>query len=168
LSFLVKIIEQSKSDLDILHKYYFHLKSYNYQLHQSISFISQQSYEYFHSQSISNQLKLKMKTNSNSIHYYHTLMINSPEKFNNISKIFLIKKKLVKKSNEVLFLKKIFYEKNILYRYLNQIYQRRQKIIEKMNINDVINDQLIKQKQLRNQMKLDRREKSSITNLHRI
>jgi len=116
-----------------------------------------------------------MKTKSNHIHYYHTLMINSPEKFNNISKLFLIKKKLVKKSNELLYLKKIFYEKNTLYRYLNQIYQRRQKLIEKMNTNDVLKDQLIKQKQLRNKLKLNKDEcengtekLSSIINLRRI
>jgi GTP-binding protein EngB required for normal cell division len=99
-------------------------------------------------------------------------MISSPEKFNNISKLFLIKKKLVKKSNEVLDLKKIFYEKNTLYRYLNQIYLRRQKLIEKMDKCSMLKDQLMKQKKLRNEMTLnkdeyDSRTEKSITNLFR-
>jgi len=99
-------------------------------------------------------------------------MISSPEKFNNISKLFLIKKKLVKKSNEVLDLKKIFYEKNTLYRYLNQIYLRRQKLIEKMDKYSILKDQLMKQKKLRNEMTLnkdeyDSRTEKSIKNLFR-
>lgn len=153
LSFLVQIIEQSKSDLDILHKHYLHLQTYNHQLHQSLSFTCQKSYEYLHSQSLSyqlskiqNQHQLKLKTNSNHIHYWDTLRINSSEKFNNLSKLFLIKTKLVKKSNELSYLKKIFHEKNTLYRYLNQIYLKRQKFIDKNNTYDMYKDQSMKQK----------------------
>jgi len=113
-----------------------------------------------------------MKTSFNPIHYWQTLMISSPEKFDNISKLFLIKKKLVTKSDELLHLKKNFSEKNTLYRYLNQIYVRRQKLIEKMNTCDVLKDQLIKQKKLRNELKLNKdecenRTEKSIINLLR-
>jgi hypothetical protein len=90
-------------------------------------------------------------------------MINSPEKFNNISKLFLIKKKLVQKSNEILDLKKIFREKNTLYRYLNQIYGRRQKLIDKMDVSHMLKGQLIKQRKLRNQWKLNNDEYESRT-----
>jgi hypothetical protein len=154
-----------KSDLNILHKYYLHLRTYNHQLHQSLSFKSQQYSEYLNSQSISNQLsnfqnqlELEMKTNSNHIHYWHTLMISSPYKFNNIAKLILIKKKLVKKSNELLYLKQIFHEKRTLYRYLNHIYIRRQKFIQKINTCDVLKEHLSKQKKLRNELKLNKDE----------
>ncbi|CAF0984054.1 unnamed protein product [Rotaria sordida] len=150
-----KIIEQSKSDLNILHKYHYHLRSYNQQLQQSISFKTLEHNEYLHSQSISNryinfqnQLTLEMKKNFNHIHYWYMFMISSPDKFNNISKLFLIKKKLVHKTNEFINLKKIFNEKKILYRYLNQIYIRRQKLYEKINAYDVFKNKFIKQNKL--------------------
>jgi hypothetical protein len=147
-SCLVKTIEQSKSDLDILRKYYLHLQSYYHQLHQSLSFTSQQHYEYLHSQSnyFQNQLQLEMKNDSNSIHYWQTLMISSPDRFDKIFKLLLIKKKLVQKSNELLQLKQIFRQKNTLYHYLNRISIRRQRLIEKV---DTYKDQWIKQKTLR-------------------
>ncbi|CAF5089037.1 unnamed protein product, partial [Rotaria sp. Silwood1] len=120
-----KIIEQSKSDLNILHKYYCYLQSYNQQLQQLISFKSLEHNEYLNSQSISNrctnfqnQLRLEMKKNFNHIHYWHIFMISAPDKFNNISKLFLLKKKFVHKTNELINLKKIFYEKETLYRYI--------------------------------------------------
>lgn len=142
----MKLIEQSKSDLDILHKYYLHLQSYSHQLHQSLSFTSQQHYEYLHSQSILNQftyfqnhLQLEMKNNSNYIHYWPILMISSPEKFDKISKLLLIKKKLVHKSNELSQLKQFFHQKNTLYHYLNRISIRRQRLIEKKPLRTSLN-----------------------------
>ncbi len=147
-SCLVKTIEQSKSDLDILRKYYLYLQSYYHQLHQSLSFTSQQHYEYLHSQSncFRNQLQLEMKNDSNYIHYWQTLMVSLPDRFDKIFKLLLIKEKLVQKSNELLQLKQIFRQKNTLYHYLNRISIRRQRLIEKV---DAYKDQWIKQKTLR-------------------
>jgi hypothetical protein len=153
-SFLVTMIEQSKSDLNILHKYYLQLRSHNHQLHQSLSFKSQEHNEYLHSQSISNQftnfqnqVEFEMKKTRNPIHYWHTFTISSPDKFDNILKLFLLKKKLVHKSNELLNLKKIFHEKDTLYQYLNRIYTRREKLVQKMNTYDVLlKDQMIQRK----------------------
>jgi hypothetical protein len=153
-SFLVTMFEQSKSDLNILRKYYLQLRSYNHQLHQSLSFKSQEHNEYLHSQSMSNQftnfqnqVEFEMKKTRNPIHYWHTFAISSPDKFDNILKLFLLKKKLVHKSNELVNLKKIFHEKDTLYRYLNRIYTRREKLVQKMNTYDVLlKDQMIKRK----------------------
>ncbi|CAF2062154.1 unnamed protein product [Rotaria magnacalcarata] len=131
-------IEQSKFDFNILQKYYSYLRLHNQRLRESISFKSQQHNEYLKSQSISNQsnnfqnqLQLQMNKTSNHIHYWHILMASSPDKFNNISKLFLIKKKIVHKTDELVKLKKFFREKEILYHYLNQIYERREKLREK-------------------------------------
>ncbi|CAF4205734.1 unnamed protein product, partial [Adineta steineri] len=132
----VEIIEQSKQDLNILHKYYIHLRTYNHQLHKSISFQSQQNSEYLNTQYISNQFPLQINTNLNHIHYWHTIKISSPDTYNNISKLFLIKTKLTQKFNEFLNLKKMFHEKQTLYHYLNRIYIRRKKLIQKIHISE--------------------------------
>ncbi|CAF1478249.1 unnamed protein product [Adineta steineri] len=129
----VKIIEQSKQDLNILHKHYIHLRTYNHQLHKSISFQSQQNSEYLNTQYISNQFPLNINTNLNHIHYWHTIKISSPDTYNNISKLFLIKTKLTQKFNELLNLKKMFHEKQTLYHYLNHIYIRRKKLTQKIH-----------------------------------
>ena len=128
-----------------MHKYYLNLRLNNRQLHQTLSFQSQQHYEYLHSQSISEQftnfrkqLRLEMKKTANHIHDGRTFRINLSDKFDNISKLFLLKKKLVSKSNELVDLKNIFHEKDMLYRYLNQIYIRREKLIQKTNTHDVL------------------------------
>ncbi|CAF3038507.1 unnamed protein product [Rotaria sp. Silwood2] len=151
----VKMLEQTKSDINILQKYDCHLQSYNQHLHQSISFKSLENNEYLNSQSISNQctnfqnqLILEMKKNSNHMYYWHIFMMSSPDKFNNVSKLFLIKKKIVHKTNELINLKKIFFEKETLHRYLNQIYLRRQKLYEKLNSNNVLKNKLIKEKKI--------------------
>jgi hypothetical protein len=89
-------------------------------------------------------------------------MISSPDKFNNIAKLVLIKKKLVKKSNEILYLKQIFHEKQTLYRYLNHIHKRREKFIQKINTCDVLKEHLSKQKKLRNELKLNKDEYETI------
>ncbi|CAF1454012.1 unnamed protein product [Adineta steineri] len=129
----VKITEQLKQDLNILHKYYIHLRTYNHQLHKSISFQSQQNSEYLNTEYISNQFPLKINTNLNHIHYWHTIKISSPDTYNNIAKLFLIKTKFTQKFNELLNLKKMFYEKQTLYHYLNHIYIRRKKLIQKIH-----------------------------------
>lgn len=141
----MKIFDQSKSDLNLLNKYYLHLKSYNNQLNQSVLFKSQHYNEYINSRSISNQctnfhnkLELEMKTNSNHAHSWNLSMITSSYQFNSESKLFLLKKKLVNKTNELVNLKRIFHEKEVLYRYSNQIYTRRQKLYEKMNKTNVL------------------------------
>ena len=146
-------MEQSKSDLSILHKYYSHLQSCNNQINQLISFKSQENYEYLYSQAASNQstyfqnqLKLEMKKDSNHMHHWHVLMMSSPDQFNNISKLLLIKKKLVSKTNELMDLRKIFFEKEALYRYLNEIYMKRQKLLQKKNAYNALKSQLINQK----------------------
>ncbi|CAF4388597.1 unnamed protein product, partial [Rotaria sp. Silwood2] len=151
----VKMLEQTKSDINILQKYDCHLQSYNQHLHQSISFKSLENNEYLNSQSISNQctnfqnqLILEMKKNSNHMYYWHIFMMSSPDKFNNVSKLFLIKKKIVHKTNELINLKKIFFEKETLHRYLNQIYLRRQKLYEKLNSHNVLKNKLIKEKKI--------------------
>jgi hypothetical protein len=87
-----------------------------------------------------------MKNDSNYIHYWQTLMVSLPDRFDKIFKLLLIKEKLVQKSNELLQLKQIFRQKNTLYHYLNRISIRRQRLIEKV---DAYKDQWIKQKTLR-------------------
>lgn len=114
-------------------------------MHQSLSFTSTYYHELLDSQHIHNELanvhkQLELETKKpNPIHYWRTLMIGAPEKFNELSKLFFIKKKLVIKSNELTRWKTIFHEKKTLYQYLNKIYTRRQ----------VLGYRLLEQKQVR-------------------
>ncbi|CAF1135786.1 unnamed protein product [Adineta ricciae] len=130
-----KIIEQSKSDLNLLRKYYHYLQASNNRLQQSMKFQSQQHYDCLHSQHVShrytnlhNQLELETKTNSNEMHHWQKLKINSPVEFDNLSKLYLTKKKLAKKYHELCSLKRLFYEKQTLCHYFDQIYTRRKKL----------------------------------------
>lgn len=72
-----------------------------------------------------------MKIPPNHIHYLNTIKSSSPDRFNSISKLFLLKKKIVHKTDELKNLKRIFHEKEILYGYLNQIHSRRVKLLLK-------------------------------------
>ncbi|CAF0967185.1 unnamed protein product [Adineta ricciae] len=130
-----KIIEQLKSDLNLLRKYYHYLQASNNRLQQSMRFQSQQRYECTHSQYVShrytnlhNQLEVETKNNSNEVHHWQRLKVNSPVEFGNLSKLYLTKKKLVKKYNELFSLKRLFYEKQTLCHYFDQIYIRRKKL----------------------------------------
>ena len=96
----------------------------------------QQHYECIHSQYVShqytnlhNQLEVETKVNSNEVHHWQRLKVSSPVDFGNLSKLYLIKKKLVKKYNELSSLKRLFYEKQTLYHHFDQIYTRRKKLI---------------------------------------
>ena len=63
-------------------------------------------------------------------------MISSPDQFNDIAKLFLIKKKLVQKCNELSSLKSIVNEKATLYRYLSQMEHRRQLLLDRTRLPD--------------------------------
>lgn len=128
---VVARIEQSKSDLMILQKYNHHLRSHHDQLNQLLSFASRQHHEYLHAQSRANrQTFFENQLHSNHIHHWHTLKITSPETFDKLSKMVLIKKKLVDKSNELARLKEIFQQKATLSRYLSSISRRRERLIK--------------------------------------
>lgn len=127
---LAKIIEQYKSDLNILRKHYHHLRAYNRELQQATSLRAHEQHECLHSQELSHRLKSDFKTGTNSMHHWHVLKIQSPAGFDDLSKLFAVKKKLVQKGAELSHLRRIFHEKQSLYRHLNDIHRRRQALLE--------------------------------------
>jgi hypothetical protein len=137
----VKTNERMRVDLELLQKYDHRLTSANYRLSSQLAFQSLNNDEYRHmkfdvdrNEYDSNESKFNMKQMNHADHSQHSMLSETFDRHDDLSKVLLIRKLLVRKSNELSTIKVIVNEKESLYRYLNGIYSRRQILADRLSM----------------------------------
>ena len=112
-------------------KYFRALKSKNGELRRNLVHQTATNNEFLHCESkMIRLIRFERESHQvkNVLHHSNALQMQSTTLFDQMMKIFLIKKKLIEKSNEIVSLRTVFNEKYFLYQQLARIYSRREKI----------------------------------------